>query len=629
MSYRIRNLQDYQQAQQMAQNPSDFWGSIAENYVWQKKWNNVCSGDFVDINFKWFEGAELNITSNCIDRHLIDKADKVALIFEPNEPSEQSRSYTYRELHSEVCRFANVLKKHGVTKGDRVCLYMAMVPELLFATLACARIGAVHCVVFGGFSAVSLKGRIQDCGAKVVVTNDGGYRGKKLIELKAIVDEAVTECPTIKSVIVVERARNNIQMKAGFDFFYHSEIKFVNDQCDAQMVQAEDPLFILYTSGSTGKPKGLLHTTAGYMVQVGYTFNNVFQMEENDIFWCTADLGWITGHSYLTYGPLLNGKTTVMFEGIPTYPDAARFWNVIDRHRVTHFYTAPTAIRSLELAGEKFVQGHDLSSLKVLGSVGEPINEEAWHWYSKHIGSNRCPIVDTWWQTETGAIMISNLAGITPAIPAHATLPLPGVLPALMDEQGQLIKNQTAEGRLVLTHSWPSQARTIYGDHQRFKETYFSTFAGMYFTGDGARRDAAGNYRITGRVDDIVIVSGHNIGTAEVEDAIDQHHDIVECAVVGYPHDIKGQAIAAFAIAHHQVKDLEKLKVEINQSVVKMVGALARPEKVIIVSGLPKTRSGKIMRRILRKIASGESDFGDISTLLNPEIVEEIRKAYK
>jgi acetyl-CoA synthetase len=629
MSYRIRNLQDYQHAQQMAQRPSDFWGSIAENYVWQKKWNNVCSGDFVDINFKWFEGAELNITSNCIDRHLIDKADKVALIFEPNEPSEQSHSYTYRELHSEVCRFANVLKKHGVTKGDRVCLYMAMVPELLFATLACARIGAVHCVVFGGFSAVSLKGRIQDCGAKVVVTNDGGYRGKKLIELKAIVDDAVTECPTIKSVIVVERARNSIQMKAGFDFFYHSEIKFVNDQCHAQIMQAEDPLFILYTSGSTGKPKGLLHTTAGYMVQVGYTFNNVFQLEENDIFWCTADLGWITGHSYLTYGPLLNGKTTVMFEGIPTYPDAARFWNVIDRHRVTHFYTAPTAIRSLELAGEKFVQGHDLSSLKVLGSVGEPINEEAWHWYSKHIGSNRCPIVDTWWQTETGAIMISNLAGITPAIPAHATLPLPGVLPALMNEQGQLITNQTAEGRLVLTHSWPSQARTIYGDHQRFKETYFSTFAGMYFTGDGARRDAAGNYRITGRVDDIVIVSGHNIGTAEVEDAIDQHHDIVECAVVGYPHDIKGQAIAAFAIAHHQVKDLEKLKVEINQSVVKMVGALARPEKVIIVSGLPKTRSGKIMRRILRKIASGESDFGDISTLLNPEIVEEILKAYK
>jgi acetyl-CoA synthetase len=628
MTYRIRTLTDYQQAKLHAQDPEKFWGSIAENFSWHKKWSRVCSGDFVDINFKWFEGAELNITSNCIDRHLSDKADKVALIFEPNEPTEESRSYTYRQLHSEVCRFANVLKKHGVQKGDRVCLYMAMVPELLFATLACARIGAVHCVVFGGFSAVSLRGRIQDCGAKVVVTNDGGYRGKKLIELKAIVDEAVTDCPSIKSVIVVERARNSIQTRAGFDFHYQTEAHSVSDQCDAQIMQAEDPLFILYTSGSTGKPKGLLHTTAGYMVQVGYTFKNVFQMEQNDIFWCTADLGWITGHSYLTYGPLLNGQTTVMFEGIPTYPDAARFWNVIDRHRVTHFYTAPTAIRSLELAGEKFVQGHDLSSLKVLGSVGEPINEEAWHWYSKHIGRNRCPIVDTWWQTETGAIMISNLAGVTPAIAAHATLPLPGVQPALMDEQGKMILSQVAEGRLVLTRSWPSQARTIYGDHQRFKETYFSTFPGMYFTGDGARRDASNNYRITGRVDDIVIVSGHNIGTAEVEDAIDQHRDIVECAVVGYPHDIKGQAIAAFAIPHHQVKDVEKLKAEINQSVVKMVGAIARPEKVIIVTGLPKTRSGKIMRRILRKIASGETDFGDISTLLNPEIVEEIRHSF-
>lgn len=620
-----RYFSDWQQAHDK---PQDFWARAAENYDWMKPWKTVQSGDFNDLEIKWFDGASLNITANCLDRHLKTRGDKTAVIWEANDPKEAPIKLTYKELHAEVCRFSNVLKEKGVKKGDRVCFYMSMVPELLTGVLACARIGAVHSVVFGGFSAQALAGRIQDCEANIVITCDEAYRGGKTIPLKAITDEALEECPTVKTVLVRERTGGAITYKEGRDHSLMPLLKEAAPECAPEEMQAEDPLFILYTSGSTGKPKGLMHTTAGYMVWAGYTFDNVFQMEEDDIYWCTADIGWITGHSYITYGPLLNGSTTVMFEGVPTYPDADRFWEIVDRYKITHFYTAPTAIRALQACDVNLVRKHDLTSLKVLGSVGEPINEEAWEWYHKEVGKERCPIVDTWWQTETGGIMISSLAGVTESVPAHATYPIPGVNPLLVDNEGNPIEGNPAEGNLCVEKPWPGMARTIYGNHDRYRETYFSTYPGRYFTGDGARRDAEGRYRITGRVDDVINVSGHRIGTAEVEDAINEHPSVVESAVVGYPHDIKGQGIYAYVICQPgQEKTAEELKPELNEIINKIIGPIAKPDVIQPVSGLPKTRSGKIMRRILRKIAAKDlSNMGDTSTLLNPEIVDEIKK---
>lgn len=631
MSTRITNWKQYEDAYHRAlSEPDAFWSEIASEFTWRRKWDEVSSGDFNDTNVKWFSGARLNITENCLDRHLKTRGDKVALIYEANDPKSPTLNLTYKELYARVCQTANVFKKLGVKKGDRVCFYMGMVPELLIGALACARIGAVHSVVFGGFSAQSLAGRIQDCEASLLVTNDGSYRGSKVVPLKEIADEALESCPSVKNVVVCLRTQNEIKMKAGRDLLYHELIEEVGSECEAVEVESEDPLFILYTSGSTGKPKGLMHTTAGYMVWASYTFKNVFQMEEEDIYWCSADIGWITGHSYITYGPLLNGATTVMFEGVPTWPDAGRFWQVIEKLNVTHFYTAPTAIRALMVSPDKFVTDCDLSSLKVLGSVGEPINEEAWEWYNKVVGGERCPIVDTWWQTETGGIMISPLAGITKTIPAHATYPLPGIIPILVDADGKEIAGDPAEGNLCIARAWPGMARTIYGDHERYTATYFSTYKGRYFTGDGAKRDAKGNYRITGRVDDVINVSGHRIGTAEVEEALDDHKNVVESAVVGYPHDIKGQGIYAYLITHNPVEDEAAFTKELNDLVTKIIGPIAKPDKIQIVSGLPKTRSGKIMRRILRKVAAGEFDgLGDTSTLLNPEIVDELKKGAK
>ncbi|MCR9204996.1 MAG: acetate--CoA ligase, partial [Halobacteriovoraceae bacterium] len=544
------------------------------------------------------------------------------------DPKEAPIKYTYKELHAEVCKFANVLKDHGIQKGDRVCFYMSMVPELLIGALATARIGAIHSVVFGGFSAKALAGRINDCEAKMLITCDEGHRGAKTIPLKEICDEALTECSTIETVLVRERTNCGVSFKEGRDKSLMPLLKKASPENNPEVMKSEDPLFILYTSGSTGTPKGLLHTTAGYMTWTHYTFQNIFQMEENDIWWCTADIGWITGHSYMTYGPLLNGVTQVMFEGVPTYPDAGRFWEVVDKYDVTHFYTAPTAIRALQACDIELVKKHKLDSLKVLGSVGEPINEEAWEWYHKHIGKERCPIADTWWQTETGGMMISSLAGVTESVPAHATLPMPGVTPVLVDSEGKAVEGNPAEGNLCMEKPWPGIARTIWGNHERYKETYFSTYPGKYFTGDGAKRDLQGRYRITGRVDDVINVSGHRIGTAEVEDAINEHADIVESAVVGYPHDIKGQGIYAYVICQPNVnKTAEELRPSVNEIINKMIGPIAKPDVVQIVSGLPKTRSGKIMRRILRKIAAKDSsNLGDTSTLLNPEIVEEIKK---
>ncbi len=632
---KITSLSDYNdQYSYAAEANVKYWEEVAAGFEWQKKWDFVLSGDFTKANIKWFDGAVTNITTNAIDRHLKHRANKVALMFAANDPKELVQKITYQELSKQVNRLANGLKSLGVKKGDRVCLYMGMVPELMYTLLACARIGAVHSVVFGGFSAKALASRINDCGAKLLITNDGSFRGNKVIDLKSIVDEALVECPKIEKVVIAKRINTDFSPSNKLDrsyeeLSYTDLIKEQSSDCLAEPMQAEDALFILYTSGSTGKPKGLVHTTAGYMVYVAHSFKNVFQMEEQDIFWCTADIGWITGHSYLTYGPLLNGATTVMFEGVPTWPDAGRFWQVIDQLKVTHFYTAPTAIRSLQLQGLEFVKKHKLNSLKVLGSVGEPINEEAWHWYFEHIGKKKCPIVDTWWQTETGGIMISPIAKVTELIPAMATKPLPGVFPVLMDEKGSEITESKAEGRLCIKRPWPSMARSIYGDHQRFIDTYFSTFKGYYFTGDGAKRDDQGNYRITGRVDDIIIVSGHNIGTAEVESAIDEHSDVVECAVVGYDHDIKGQAIYAFVIVNKSITNEEQLISELNNLVNKHLGPIAKPEKIQIVPDLPKTRSGKIMRRILRKIAQGSRDFGDTSTLLDPNIVEVIQSGVK
>lgn len=606
--------------------PEAFWTEQAEAFSWRKKWSKVLQWNFDEPDVKWFIGGKLNITENCLDRHLEKLGEQTAIIWEPNDPNGKSTSITYRQLHSEVCRFANVLKNNGVKKGDRVCIYMPMVPQLAVALLACARIGAVHSVVFAGFSANSLAGRIEDSDCRLVVTSDGAYRGAKDIAIKDIVDEALETAAGVEKVIVLGHTGTKVAMVEGRDVWWNDEMNKVNDDCPAEEMDAEDMLFILYTSGSTGKPKGVVHTTGGYMVYADYTFRNVFQYNEGDIYWCTADVGWITGHSYIVYGPLLAGATSIMFEGVPTWPDAGRFWQVIDKHKVNIFYTAPTAIRALQAYGTDFVKPYKLDSLRVLGSVGEPINEEAWSWYNEHIGKGRCPIVDTWWQTETGGILISPLAGITKTKPSYATLPLPGVQPVLVDHDGKEIKGNDVEGNLCIRFPWPSIIRTTYGDHERCRQNYFATYKGLYFTGDGCRRDENGYYRITGRVDDVINVSGHRLGTAEVENAINQHPDVVESAVVGYPHDIKGQGIYAYVICSNKNKDLDHLRQEIIQTVNKIIGPIAKPDKIQVVGGLPKTRSGKIMRRILRKVAEGDmSNLGDTSTLLDPAVVEEIK----
>ena len=625
---KISNYEEYQKAyKQSVEQPETFWKNVAENFFWRKKWDKVLDWSFSDYSVKWFLNAELNITENCLDCHLEKYSNKPAIIWEPNDPNEKGKTLTYKELFEEVCRFANVLKNNGVKKGDRVCIYLPMIPELAISVLACARIGAIHSVVFGGFSFSSLADRIHDADCSLVVTSDGGFRGAKDIPLKSVVDQALETCPSVKKVLVVKRTGTELKMKADRDVWLSEELKKVNSTCLAEVMNSEDMLFILYTSGSTGKPKGVVHTTGGYMVYTAYTFQNVFQPKENDIYWCTADIGWITGHSYLVYGPLLNGATTLMFEGIPTYPDAGRFWQVIDKYKVNIFYTAPTAIRSLEALGLDYVKPYKLDSLRVLGTVGEPINEEAWNWYDKNIGKGKCPIVDTWWQTETGGIMISPLAGITKTKPGFATLPLPGVQPVIVDEKGNELHGNGVEGRLCFKFPWPSIIRTTYNNHDRCKETYFSTFKNYYFTGDGCRRDEDGYYRITGRVDDVIKVSGHLLGTAEIEDAINQHPDIVESAVVGFPHEIKGWGIYAFVINDKNRNDTEQLKKEIVESVNKHMGPIAKPDKIQIVAGLPKTRSGKIMRRILRKVAEGDlTSLGDTSTLLDPSVVDEIIK---
>ena len=627
MKGRITSFEEYKREyQRSVENPESFWAEQAESFQWKQKWDKVLEWNFTGPDVKWFLNGKLNITENCLDRHLKDKGDQNAIIWEPNNPDEKFRTLTYKELHSEVCRFANVLKNNGAKKGDRICIYMPMVPELAIAVLACARIGAIHSVVFGGFSFQSLADRIHDANCSLVITADGGFRGAKDIALKSIVDEALLQCDSVKKVIVLKRTNAAVTMKPERDLWWHDEIMKVNDGCAAEAMDSEDELFILYTSGSTGKPKGVVHSSGGYMVYTAYTFQNVFQYNQGDVYWCTADVGWVTGHSYLVYGPLLCGATTLMFEGIPTFPDAGRFWNVIDKHKVNIFYTAPTAIRSLEAMGLDFVKPYNLNSLRVLGTVGEPINEEAWQWYHKNIGKERCPIVDTWWQTETGGIMISPLAGITKTKPSFATLPLPGIQPVLVDEKGNELVGNNVEGRLCIKFPWPAVIRTTYGNHQRCFENYFSQFKNLYFTGDGCRRDEDGYYRITGRVDDVIKVSGHLLGTAEIENAINEHPDIVESAVVGFPHDIKGWGIYAFVIPEHQRSDTDQLKKEIVETVSKYMGAIAKPDKIQIVKGLPKTRSGKIMRRILRKIAEGEmSNLGDTSTLLDPSVVEEIK----
>lgn len=603
-----------------------FWDHEAGTFYWRKRWKKVQSGGFATADIKWFEGGKLNITENALDRHLNTIGNKTAFIFEPNHPDSFRRTITFQQLHEDVCRFSNVLESKGIKKGDRVCIYMAMTPELVISALACARVGAVHSIVFAGFSAQSLGERINDCEAKMLITNDGLRRGDKYVPLKDIADEALKNCPSVTSVIVCQRTNREISWLRGRDEWWHLLIRNASKEHDAVEMDAEDPLFILYTSGSTGKPKGVVHTCGGYMVYTSYSFRNVFQVGSNDVYWCTADAGWITGHSYIIYGPLLNGATGIIFEGTPNYPDPGRFWEVVEKYRVTHFYTAPTAIRSLMTADLDFVLKYDLSSLKVLGTVGEPINEEAWHWYHDHIGGGRCSIVDTWWQTETGGIMISPLAGITPTKPGFATLPLPGVFPVLMDEKGSEIEGNAVEGNLCIKHPWPSIARTIYGDHERYVQTYLSTYKGYYFTGDGCRRDEDGYYRITGRVDDVLNVSGHRLGTAEIENALDEHPRVVETAVVGFPHEIKGQGIYAYMICEGEIEDPAAFKKELLNLVTKIIGPIAKPDKIQFCTGLPKTRSGKIMRRILRKVAAGEIDnLGDTSTLLDPEVVEEIK----
>ncbi|MDQ1141688.1 acetate--CoA ligase [Pedobacter agri] len=612
------------------ENPEQFWGEVAQNFQWRKPWFKVLSWNFNEPDIKWFEGAKLNITENCLDRHLEKNGDKPAIIWEPNNPEEESVTLTYKMLHERVCRFANVLKRNGAKKGDRICIYMPMVPELAIAVLACARIGAVHSVIFGGFSAKSIADRINDSQCKLVITADGAYRGNKQIPLKDVIDDALIGCPTVEKCIVLTHVRTPVSMLKGRDVWWEDEVKHVNDICEAEEMDAEDMLFILYTSGSTGKPKGVVHTCGGYMVYAGYTFTNVFNYQPGEVYFCTADIGWITGHSYIVYGPLSQGATSVLFEGIPTYPDASRFWDIVEKHKVNTLYTAPTAIRSLMSFGDDPLNGKDLSSIRVLGSVGEPINEEAWHWFDEKIGHGKAPIVDTWWQTETGGIMISPIATVTPTKPSYATLPLPGIQPILVDENGKEIEGNGVSGNLCIKFPWPGMLRTTYGDHERCKQTYFSTYENLYFTGDGCLRDEDGYYRITGRVDDVLNVSGHRIGTAEVENAINMHAGVVESAVVGYPHDVKGQGIYAFVINPEMHGEEELTKKDILQTVTRVIGAIAKPDKILFVSGLPKTRSGKIMRRILRKIAEGDtSNLGDTSTLLDPAVVEQIIEASK
>ena len=626
---RILDFEIYKKEYQKSiKDPELFWEEKANNFLWKKKWDNVLSWDFSKPEIKWFEGGKLNITENCLDRHLGKRGDQTAIKWIANNPEEKNRCLSYKELHLEVCRFSNVLKKNGAKKGDRICLYMPMVPELAIAVLACARIGAIHSVVFAGFSSKSLSDRINDANCNILITSDGAYRGDKITPLKDISDEAMDTSLFIQKCIVLRRTNSDIEMKDGRDVWWKEEIEKVNEDCPAEIMNSEAPLFILYTSGSTGKPKGIVHSTAGYMIYTECSFRNVFQYSEGDIYWCTADIGWITGHSYIVYGPLLAGATTMMFEGIPTFPDSGRFWQIVEENKVNIFYTAPTAIRSLESKGSQFISPYNLSSLKVLGTVGEPINEDAWHWYDTEVGKGNCPIVDTWWQTETGGIMISNLAGVTPSKPSFATLPLPGIQPSLVDEKGNEIIGNSVKGRLCIKFPWPSIARTIYGDHVRFKETYFSAFKNKYFTGDGCLRDEKGMYRITGRVDDVLIVSGHNLGTAEIESAMDEHKNVCETAIVGFPHPIKGNGVYAFVICHQKWNDEDKLRSEINDLVSKIIGPIAKADKIQFVSSLPKTRSGKIMRRILRKIASGDfEDLGDTSTLLDPSVVDEIKSS--
>jgi acetyl-CoA synthetase len=629
-NYLIEDLPHYfEDYKKSIKNPKKFWDKIAdENFVWYQRWSKVVKYDMNEAKISWFKNAKLNITKNCLDRHLSVRGDKTAIIWEPNDPKEEAQHISYSELYTRVNKTANVLKDMGIEKGDRVCIYLPMIPELAITMLACAKLGAIHSVIFAGFSASAVASRVNDCEAKMVITSDGSYRGNKVLDLKSIVDEALEKTPSVEKVLVVKRTQNEVSMKEDRDFWMADLYENASPDFVTIIMDAEDPLFILYTSGSTGKPKGMLHTCAGYMVYTAYTFKNVFNYKENDIYWCTADIGWITGHSYILYGPLLNGATTVIFEGIPTYPEPDRFWEVIEKHKITQFYTAPTAIRSLAKESVEWVDKHDLSTLKVIGSVGEPINEEAWHWFNDHVGKKKCPIVDTWWQTETGGIMISPLPFVTPTKPTYATLPLPGIQPVLMDDKRNEIMGNQVTGNLCIRFPWPGIARTIWGDHQRYKETYFTAFPGKYFTGDGALRDEVGYYRITGRVDDVIIVSGHNLGTAPIEDSINQHPAVAESAIVGYPHDIKGNALYGYVVLKEtgESRQRENLKKEINQLISEQIGPIAKLDKIQFVSGLPKTRSGKIMRRILRKIAEGDfSNFGDITTLLNPEIVEEIK----
>ncbi|HSF45069.1 MAG TPA: acetate--CoA ligase [Chitinophagaceae bacterium] len=629
--YQITNYDQYKAAyKKSVDDPEGFWADVATHFYWRKRWDKVLDWDFNDFHTKWFQGGKLNITENCLDRHLGMMGNKPAIIWEPNDPEEHHRILTYRELYTKVIQFCNVLRNNGVKKGDRVCIYMGMVPELAIAVLACARMGAIHSVIFGGFSAQSIADRLWDANAEYVITCDGAFRGNKEIPLKSVIDDALIQCRFVKKTIVLTRTRTPVSMIKGRDVWWEDEIKKVetmgNPDFPAEEMDAEDPLFILYTSGSTGKPKGVVHTTAGYMIYTNYTFVNTFQYTPGDIHFCTADIGWITGHSYIVYGPLSAGATSLMFEGIPTWPDAGRFWEIVDKFKVDVLYTAPTAIRSLMGFGLGPVHGKQLDSLKVLGTVGEPINEEAWHWYNENIGKGRCPIVDTWWQTETGGCMISNMAGVTPSKATYATLPMPGVQPVLMDEHGKILEGNNVSGNLCIKFPWPSILRTTYGDHERCKQNYFSAYPGYYFTGDGCHRDEQGFYRITGRVDDVLNVSGHRIGTAEVENAINMHAGVVESAVVGYPHDIKGQGIYAFVIYSGTHGDESLARQDITLTVSRIIGPIAKPDRIQFVSGLPKTRSGKIMRRILRKIAEGETEnLGDISTLLDPGVVEEIK----
>jgi acetyl-CoA synthetase len=628
---KITSFSEYQEAyKQSVEHPEQFWADIADSFYWRKKWDKVLEWNFKEPKIEWFKGAKLNITENCLDRNLENLGDKPAIIWEPNDPQEHHRVLTYKQLYDKVCQFANVLRNNGAKKGDRICIYMPMVPELAIAVLACARIGAIHSVVFGGFSAQAIADRILDAECNIVITTDGGIRGDKKIPMKNVIDDALVRCPSIQKVIVLTHTRTPVSMIKGRDVWWEDEIKKVetqgNNACEAEEMDAEDMLFILYTSGSTGKPKGVVHTCGGYMVYTGYTFANAFQYKQGEVYFCTADIGWITGHSYIVYGPLSQGATTVMFEGIPTWPDAGRFWDIVDKYKVNIFYTAPTAIRSLMSFGLDKVNDKDLRSLRKLGSVGEPINEEAWHWFDEHIGKKNCPIVDTWWQTETGGFMISPIANVTPTKPGYASLPLPGVQPVLIDEKGAEIEGNGVSGNLCIKFPWPGMLRTTYGDHERCRTIYFATYENLYFTGDGCSRDADGYYRITGRVDDVLNVSGHRIGTAEVENAINMHSSVVESAVVGYPHDIKGQGVYAFVVCPNQHGDQELTRKDIVMTVSRIIGAIAKPDKIQFVTGLPKTRSGKIMRRILRKIAEGDiSNLGDTSTLLDPDVVEEIK----